>query len=144
MALGAGLPAVKRRSLPRASVVIMVAAGLVLAGACGEGGAGSDDSPSIGVLLPGGGASRFGQFDRPLIEKKLKQLCPDCPTTVAATPDPAVQRQQLDAMITRGVDVLIIAAVAPSCCARRSRPRTGPASRSSPMTGSRKARSPVT
>ncbi|WP_406447111.1 substrate-binding domain-containing protein [Streptomyces sp. NBC_01613] len=113
MALGAGLPAVKRRSLPRASVVIMVAAGLVLAGACGEGGAGSDDSPSIGVLLPGGGASRFGQFDRPLIEKKLKQLCPDCPTTVAATPDPAVQRQQLDAMITRGVDVLIIAAVAP-------------------------------
>jgi D-xylose transport system substrate-binding protein len=119
MGLGVSLPAVKRRSLTRASVAISVAAGLALTGACGgggEGGGGSaggdDDSLTVGVLLPGGGASRFGQFDRPLIEKKLKQLCPDCPAaTVAASPEPAVQRQQLDAMITRGVDVLILTVV---------------------------------
>ncbi|CAM5710573.1 sugar ABC transporter substrate-binding protein [Streptomyces aurantiogriseus] len=117
MVLGAGLPAVMHGSLARASAAITVAAGLVLAGACGEdGGDGGDgdDSLAVGVLLPGGGASRFGQFDRPLIEKRLKQVCPDCPAaTVAATPEPAVQRQQLEAMITRGVDVLILAAVDP-------------------------------
>lgn len=108
-----GLPAVKRRPLARASTAIAVAAGLALAGACGggDGGGGGEDSLTVGVLLPGGGASRFGQSDRPLIEKKLKQLCPDCPVTVAATPDPAVQRQQLEAMITKGVDVLILAAI---------------------------------
>ncbi|TPQ20972.1 sugar ABC transporter substrate-binding protein [Streptomyces sporangiiformans] len=116
MGLGAGLPAVKRRSLIRTTVAIAVAAGLTLSGACGgdsEGG-GGDDSLTVGVLLPGGGASRFGQFDRPLIEKKLKQLCPDCPAaTVGATAESAIQRQQLEAMITRGVDVLILAAVDP-------------------------------
>ncbi|MFG2130689.1 sugar ABC transporter substrate-binding protein [Streptomyces sp. NPDC048751] len=118
MDLGAGLRVVKRRSLGHVSVAIMVAAGIALSGACGGndggggGGGGGDGSPTVGVLLPGGGASRFGQFDKPLIEKKLKELCPDCPAaSVAATPDPGVQRQQLEAMITRGVDVLIIAAI---------------------------------
>jgi ABC-type xylose transport system substrate-binding protein len=115
MGLGAGLAAMKRRSLARASMALVVAAGLGLAGACGgDGGGGGDDSLTVGLLLPGGGASRFGQFDRPLIQKKLKELCPDCPAlNVAATPDAAVQRQQLESMITRGVDVLIIAAVDP-------------------------------
>lgn len=112
MGLGAGLPAVKRRSLTRVAVAVAVAAGLVLSGACGGDSEGGGDSLTVGVLLPGGGASRFGQFDRPLIEQKLKDLCPDCPAaTVGATPDPAVQRQQLEAMITKGVDVLIIAAI---------------------------------
>ncbi|MFJ9021002.1 sugar ABC transporter substrate-binding protein [Streptomyces sp. NPDC102259] len=116
MGLGAGRPAVKRRSLIRASVAVAVAAGLILAGACG-GSAGSGDgdgSLAVGVLLPGGGASRFGQFDKPLIEQRLKALCPDCPApTFAATSDPAVQRQQIESMITRQVDVLILAAVDP-------------------------------
>jgi D-xylose transport system substrate-binding protein len=97
-------------------VAIAVAAGLTLSGACGAdgGGGGNGDSLTVGLLLPGGGASRFGQFDRPLIENRLKELCPDCPAAaVAATPDPAVQQQQLEAMITRGVDVLVIAAVDP-------------------------------
>ncbi|EMF52872.1 MULTISPECIES: substrate-binding domain-containing protein [Streptomyces] len=122
MGLGVGRSAVKRRSLSRAGAAAVVAVGLVLTGACGAdgsggsggGGGGGGDDLQVGVLLPGGGASRFGQFDRPLIEKKLKELCPDCPAaTVAATAEPAVQRQQLDAMITQGVDVLIVAAVDP-------------------------------
>ncbi|MEU1181250.1 substrate-binding domain-containing protein [Streptomyces sp. NPDC005820] len=103
----------------RVGLAVTVAAALTLVGACGGGGSGGggngkDGDPTIGLLLPGGGASRFGQFDRPLIEKKAKELCPSCPAVqVAATPDPAVQRQQLEAMITRGVDVLIVAAVDP-------------------------------
>ncbi|MEW2396403.1 substrate-binding domain-containing protein [Streptomyces sp. NPDC046862] len=113
MRLGAGLPAVKHRSLTRVAVAVAVAGGLVLSAACGgDSKGGGGDSLTVGVLLPGGGAGRFGQFDRPLIEKKLKELCPDCPAaTVGATPDPAVQRQQLEAMITKGVDVLILAAI---------------------------------
>ncbi|MEU1518011.1 substrate-binding domain-containing protein [Streptomyces sp. NPDC005811] len=101
----------------RASLAAAVVAALALVGACGGGGGGDgkDGDPTIGLLLPGGGASRFGQFDRPLIEKAVKERCPSCPAVqVAATPDPAVQRQQLEAMITRGVDVLIVAAVDPS------------------------------
>ncbi|NEC85099.1 sugar ABC transporter substrate-binding protein [Streptomyces sp. SID12501] len=114
MGPGAGRPAMKRRFL-----AVSVVAGLGLLGACGAGdgggGSGADgDSPTVGVLMPGGGDSRFGQFDKPLIVKKLKQLCPDCPAAiVAATADPAVQQQQFEAMITRGVDVLILAAVDP-------------------------------
>ncbi|WP_340377291.1 substrate-binding domain-containing protein [Streptomyces sp. SS7] len=99
----------------RGSLAVSVAAALALVGACGSGGGdGKDGDPTIGLLLPGGGASRFGQFDRPLIVKGVKKLCPSCPAVqVAATPDPAVQRQQLEAMITRGVDVLVVAAVDP-------------------------------
>ncbi|MFC4506844.1 MULTISPECIES: sugar ABC transporter substrate-binding protein [Streptomyces] len=111
---GVSLPALRGGALGRASVALSAAAALTLVGACGGGGSGDDDgNPTVGVLLPGGGASRFGQFDGPLIEKKLKELCPDCPATFDATSDPAVQRQQLESMITRGVDVLIIAAVDP-------------------------------
>ncbi|MGW0845865.1 sugar ABC transporter substrate-binding protein [Streptomyces sp. NPDC002787] len=116
MGLGVGFSGVTRRVLGRAGMAVVVAVGLAMTGACGGGGdgGGGDESLTVGVLLPGGGASRFGQFDRPLIEKKLKELCPDCPAAaVAATAEPAVQRQQLDAMITRGVDALIVAAVDP-------------------------------
>ncbi|MDX3456120.1 substrate-binding domain-containing protein [Streptomyces sp. ME02-8801-2C] len=112
--LGAGLPAMKRGFL-----AVAVTAGLVLVGACGSGGGsggggGGGDSVSVGVLMPGGGASRFGRFDRPLIEKHVETLCPDCPAArVAATSDPTIQQQQFEAMITRGVDVIILAAVDP-------------------------------
>ncbi|MEU9407366.1 substrate-binding domain-containing protein [Streptomyces sp. NPDC048281] len=114
--MGLGVDVPKRRRLSRAAVAVAVGAGLALTGACGGSGHGdgSGGGLSVGVLLPGGGASRFGQFDRPLIERKLKELCPDCPApAVAATSEPDVQQQQLDAMITRGVDVLILAAIDP-------------------------------
>ncbi|MFD3581912.1 sugar ABC transporter substrate-binding protein [Streptomyces sp. NPDC058683] len=106
--------------MSRAAAAVAVGTGLALTGTCAEsdwsgGGRGSGgDGLSVGVLLPGSGASRYGQFDRPLIERKLKELCPHCPAaTVAATPDPDVQQQQLDALITRGVDVVIVSAIDP-------------------------------
>ncbi|MFD8718587.1 sugar ABC transporter substrate-binding protein [Streptomyces sp. NPDC059629] len=116
MGLTVGLPGGKRGSLARAWVAAVAGAGLALSAACGGGGGSGSGSDhlSVGVLLPGGGASRFGQFDRPLIEQRLKQLCPHCPAPiVAATPDADVQQQQLNALITRGVDVLILAAIDP-------------------------------
>ncbi|CAM5737025.1 hypothetical protein SALBM311S_04114 [Streptomyces alboniger] len=118
MGLGVSLPALKRRSVTRASrvaVAVVMAVGLAMTGACGgDGSGGGDDSITVGVLLRGGGASRFGQFDKPLMEKHLKRVCPDCPAAaVAATGEPAVQRQQLEAMITRSVNILIVSAVDP-------------------------------
>ncbi|MEU8573718.1 sugar ABC transporter substrate-binding protein [Streptomyces asoensis] len=115
MGLGAAALAMKRKALTRAGLAFATAAGLALAGACGTGGDGEGDGDlTVGVLLPGGGASRFGRFDRPLIEKQLERQCPACPApTIAATSDPAVQRQQLESLITRQVDVLVLAAVDP-------------------------------
>jgi D-xylose transport system substrate-binding protein len=49
-----------------------------------------------------------------LIEKKLKELCPDCPVQATdAKDDVTVQRQQIGSMLTKGVDVLILMAVDP-------------------------------
>jgi ABC-type xylose transport system substrate-binding protein len=91
-------------------------AAAVLLSACGGGDGGDSgggrDGFTVGILLPAGGAGRFGQFDRPLIEQRLEQQCPDCRVeTASARDDPATQRQQIDAMITEGVEVMILVAV---------------------------------
>ncbi|MER6128681.1 substrate-binding domain-containing protein [Streptomyces sp. NPDC001795] len=95
-----------------------IAVSLVLAvapGGCGGGDVASErGSFTVGVLLPSVGSSRTGQFDKPLIEKKLKELCPGCPVQSAdAKDDVTVQRQQIDYMLSKGVDVLILMAVDP-------------------------------
>ncbi|MFE3883811.1 sugar ABC transporter substrate-binding protein [Streptomyces lydicus] len=98
-----------------------VLAGLcLLAGpaACGKaagvhepGGPGSAGALKIGVLLPDN-TSRLYHFDKPLIEKKIHQLCPACTVeVVSAEHDVATQQQQMDAMITKRVRVLILDAV---------------------------------
>ncbi|MEU3514442.1 hypothetical protein ABZ770_03990 [Streptomyces sp. NPDC006654] len=114
MGLGIGPAGTRRGFLARTCVAVAVGAGLVLGAARGSDRGSGGDRLSVGVLLPGGGASRFGQFDRPLIEQELKRLCPHCPApVVAATPDADVQQQQLQALITRGVNVLVVAAIDP-------------------------------
>ncbi|MYV52848.1 substrate-binding domain-containing protein [Streptomyces sp. SID3212] len=94
-----------------------MAAGLVLA-ACGDdggsgGGNGSSDSGvTIGLLLPDSRASRWEKFDRPLIEGRVKQLCDNCRVRYGnARGDVAAQQQQVDSMITQGVDALILTPV---------------------------------
>ncbi|MGW7490647.1 sugar ABC transporter substrate-binding protein [Streptomyces sp. NPDC054786] len=65
----------------------------------------------IGVLLPDN-TSRLYHFDKPLIEKKIHQLCAECTVeVVSAEHDVATQQQQMDAMITKRVRVLILDAV---------------------------------
>jgi len=97
-----------------ATAAATVAAALVLS-ACGSGSGGSGSGQgnfTVGVLLPGGGAGRFGAFDGPLIKQRIEKLCPDCKVqTVAARDDPGVQQQQINAMITGGVKVMVLAAV---------------------------------
>jgi D-xylose transport system substrate-binding protein len=71
------------------------------------------DGPlSIGLLLPEDQTARYENFDKPLIEAKIKELCSDCEVTyVNAKEDASVQQQQMNSMITKKVDVIILDAV---------------------------------
>lgn len=95
--------------------------------ACGEAGGGDDDKDNdsgggggytIGLLLPENGTARYESFDRPYIENKIKELCPDCEIKYSnADQDTNSQKQQFDAMLTEGVDAIILDAVDASATA---------------------------
>ncbi|WP_239161644.1 sugar ABC transporter substrate-binding protein [Acrocarpospora phusangensis] len=71
-----------------------------------------EDGFKIGLLLPESGTARYEKFDRPYVSKYVKELCPACTLLYAnAQQDPARQRQQIDAMLAQGVQVLILDAV---------------------------------
>ncbi|MFJ9413526.1 substrate-binding domain-containing protein [Streptomyces sp. NPDC101227] len=105
----------------RARGTALLLAGLCLAAgasACGparevarSGASASAGGMTIGLLLPDY-TSRMQQFDKPLIERRIHQLCPACRVEFAsAQHDVATQQQQVDAMITKRVKVLILDAV---------------------------------
>ncbi|QGV82168.1 sugar ABC transporter substrate-binding protein [Streptomyces ficellus] len=107
----------RRRTVP----ALLLAAGLALTSglaACGEAAEVRDpqtrtarDSRTVGLLLPDS-TNRFAEFDRPLIERRVAELCPECDVEFAsAQADVATQQRQLDAMITKGVRVIILDAV---------------------------------
>ncbi|MER5180046.1 substrate-binding domain-containing protein [Streptomyces sp. NPDC002896] len=84
--------------------------------ACGEGNGdsadGADDGLKIGLLLPDATTARWEMDDRPLLEKKIKELCAECTVEHAnAKGDVAAQQQQVDSMIIKDVDVIVLAAV---------------------------------
>ncbi|MET7901207.1 substrate-binding domain-containing protein [Streptomyces sp. NPDC005336] len=67
---------------------------------------------TIGLLLPEDQTARYENFDHPLIEKKIKAACADCKVLyVNAKSDTALQQQQVDSMITKKVDAIILDAV---------------------------------
>jgi D-xylose transport system substrate-binding protein len=84
--------------------------------ACGKAGSSSSNSSSssssnksIGLLLPENATTRYEQFDKPLIEAKIKELCSDCSVQYAnAAGDASKQAQQVSSMIAKGVKVLIV------------------------------------
>ncbi|MGI5484371.1 substrate-binding domain-containing protein [Streptomyces lavendofoliae] len=107
----------RRRAVPAA----LAAAGLALTAgltACGNaaevrepGARVARDGRAIGLLLPDN-TDRFDAFDRPLIERRIAELCRECRVEFAsAQADVATQQQQVDAMITKGVRVLVLDAV---------------------------------
>jgi D-xylose transport system substrate-binding protein len=82
--------------------------------ACGKAGSdsGDSDSKTIGLLLPENKTTRYETFDRPLIEAKIKSLCADCDVAYNnASQDTETQKKQFDALITKGVKVIILDAV---------------------------------
>ncbi|MQY34061.1 D-xylose-binding periplasmic protein [Streptomyces sp. RB17] len=94
-------------------VVGALVAGLLTmpSAACTGDGTATTDSFTVGLLLPSRLVPRWENSDKPLIERRVKQLCPHCSVTYAnADDDSMAQRQQMVAMITKGVRVLILGA----------------------------------
>ncbi|MEU2184145.1 sugar ABC transporter substrate-binding protein [Streptomyces thermolilacinus] len=112
-------PRVRRRRGPRAGLAAVALAFAVAVTGCGtaeqahlDGGPSptlTEFTPRIGLLLPDTHTARWETFDRPLIEAKVEQVCPGCTVDYAnAEGGVAAQKQQVDSMITAGVDVLIL------------------------------------
>lgn len=108
----------------RRAAVGLVAVGLVVSlAACGSAkeakdgdgdlGSGKKDGPlSVALLLPEDQTARYENFDKPLIEKRIKELCAECTVTYSnAKGSAATQQQQMNSMITKKVDVIILDAV---------------------------------
>ena len=108
----------------RAAFAVAAGAMAVSLAACGsaaESGDKSDSSDSaakgdaikVGLLLPENQTARYEKFDKPLIEKKVKELTNNKGEVVYnnAKQDASLQNQQVDTMITNKVDVLIVDAV---------------------------------
>jgi D-xylose transport system substrate-binding protein len=92
-------------------VIAALVAGLMTASlaACGGDDEAGADSFTVGLLLPNRVTPRWEHSDKPLIEKRLKELCPGCALLYAnAETDAARQRQQMISMITKGARVLIL------------------------------------
>jgi D-xylose transport system substrate-binding protein len=76
---------------------------------CGENGTAGGEGVTVGLLMPNRQTPRWEAFDRPLIEKRVKELCAECSIRYAnAGNDATSQQRQMTSMITRGVDVLIL------------------------------------
>ncbi|MGC9538305.1 sugar ABC transporter substrate-binding protein [Streptomyces sp. UG1] len=92
----------------------------VFLAACGGGGGSSDSGGTaageggfeVGLLFSQNIQTRWERFDKPLIEKRIKELCADCRVRYAnAEGDVATQKQQVESMINKGVEVLLLSAV---------------------------------
>ncbi|MET9254901.1 sugar ABC transporter substrate-binding protein [Streptomyces sp. NPDC048182] len=109
----------------RAAVAIAAGAMAVSLAACGsakesgdkkgsdDGAAKKGDDITVGLLLPENQTARYEKFDKPLIEKKVKELTNNKGKVVYANAkqDASLQSQQVDTMVTNKVDVLIVDAV---------------------------------
>jgi D-xylose transport system substrate-binding protein len=93
-------------------------AALLLAAGCGSGGsdgggtAPAAEAATIALFLPESKTTRYEQFDKPVFEAKLEQLCPDCSFLYFnADQDAAKQQSQVESALTQGADVLVLDAV---------------------------------
>ncbi|MGW1806950.1 sugar ABC transporter substrate-binding protein [Streptomyces sp. NPDC002078] len=108
------MPCRRQRVTSRTRYVVgALVAGLLTmpSAACTGGGKPTTDSFTVGLLLPSREAPRWENSDKPLIEQRVKRLCPHCTVAYAnAGGDSTAQRQEMTAMITKGVRVLVLGA----------------------------------
>ena len=88
------------------------------AGACGDnnkkskatkGTSAGGKGGTIAVLLPETKTARYEAADRPLMEAKIRELCPDCKILYSnADQDAAKQQQQAEAALTNGAKVMVL------------------------------------
>jgi D-xylose transport system substrate-binding protein len=78
-------------------------------GSTSGGGGSGGKSAKIALLLPESKTSRYESQDRPNFERKVKELCPNCEIVYSnADQDPAKQLSQVEAAITKQVDVMVL------------------------------------
>ena len=72
-------------------------------------GGGGGGGKTIAFLLPENQTARYESQDRPLFEKKVKELCSDCKILYSnATQDASKQQQQAEAALSQGVKVMVL------------------------------------
>ncbi|MEK8172852.1 sugar ABC transporter substrate-binding protein [Streptomyces sp. M19] len=106
------------RRVAFATAAVTMAVSLAACGSAKESGDKKDEGKkktgplTIGLLLPEDQTARYENFDRPLIEKKIKGICSDCKVVYNnAKSDTSLQQQQVDSMITKKVDAIILDSV---------------------------------
>ncbi|MEV4559970.1 substrate-binding domain-containing protein [Kitasatospora sp. NPDC049285] len=105
------------RRIAMAAVVASLGIGLTACGSAkqssGSSGSGSaGGAVKIGLLLPESKTTRYEQFDKPLIEAKIKSLAPNAQIDYYnANQDATLQQTQVDTALTKGDQVLILDAV---------------------------------
>lgn len=97
------------------AVVAMIATGCG-ATTTGDGGNESDadaeDGFTIGLLLPDEHTARYEAFDYPYFEEAVGELCPACEVNYQnAAQDTDRQQSQVEAMLTEGIEVMVLDAV---------------------------------
>jgi D-xylose transport system substrate-binding protein len=99
-----------RRRTGQVGAAVVTALMAMSMAACGDdGGSDTDGGFTVGLLLPSGAIPRWEHYDKPLIEKRVKELCPRCALRYAnAENDATRQRDQVTSMITKGAKVLIL------------------------------------
>ncbi|WP_327678449.1 sugar ABC transporter substrate-binding protein [Kitasatospora sp. NBC_00458] len=86
--------------------------GSTSSGSAASGSAASGGTIKIGLLLPETKTTRYEQFDRPLIEQKIKELAPTAQIDYYnANENATTQQTQVDTALTKGDQVLILDAV---------------------------------
>ncbi|MGY0070544.1 substrate-binding domain-containing protein [Streptomyces sp. QTS137] len=109
----------------RTAIAVAAGALAVSLAACGSAAESGDDNSDsgdsaakgddikVGLLLPENQTARYEKFDKPLIEKKIKELTNNKAEVIYANAkqDASQQNQQVDTMVTNKVDVLILDAV---------------------------------
>jgi D-xylose transport system substrate-binding protein len=113
-------PRSTRRALVLAAAAALSVGGLAACGGGGgnsstsgtSGGSGGGKSGTIALLLPENKTTRYESQDKPLFERDMKALCPDCKVIYSnAEQDAAKQQTQAEAAITNGAKVLVLDAV---------------------------------
>ena len=103
-----------RRRWARAAVMGIAVAtiGLGLVACGGDDDDGGGGGAKIGLLLPETKTTRYEAHDRPEFEEAVKAACSDCEVVYNnANQDAAEQQSQMEAVLTEGVDVVVLDAV---------------------------------
>ncbi len=100
-----------RRGLAAAAVLLLAVAGCGSDDGSSEssGGGGDAANAKIAFLMPDTASTRYELADKPLFEKRLKELCAGCSVLYQnADSDAAKQQQQVDSALAQGVKAIVL------------------------------------